>query len=183
MSKRRSPSYRTPIGSPPIAVLMSLVTSSIRTLYRAQQRGRADDELRLRALLLDVDVDASRERAQQVRRSLRASSSSTSESRPENSTARFADVPLVSSVTLSMIGWVKLKRVVGNSARKRSPMARRPLAAWYGTRPLVARLGADHHFHAARRKGIGAGCRCGPVCTATNSMSGNSRTISRMRWP
>ena len=47
----------------------------------------------------------------------RARPNSTSESGPLNSTARFADVPLVSSVTLSMIGCVKLKRVVGNFSR------------------------------------------------------------------
>src|SRR5262249_1417789 len=48
-----------------------------------------------------------------------ARSRRTSLSGPDISTAKLAEVPLVSSVTESMIGWVKLKRVVGNSSVKR----------------------------------------------------------------
>ena len=112
----------------------------------------------------------------------RARFSSTSGSGPENSTARFAEVPLVSSVTLSMIGCVKLNRVVGNSSRSRVPSSatssclvwkRRHCSRGLGPIIISMRLGGKGSVPLSLR----------PDCTVTNSISGNSRTISRIDLP
>ena len=64
--------------------------------------------------------------------------------------------------TLSMIGWVKLNRVVGNSSRSRCPGGDQTPACRELASRLLAGLRPDHHLDAARRERIGARCRCGP---------------------
>ena len=63
MSNRRSPSYSVPTGSPPSAVLISLVdVLDAHVVAGAQGPVGLDQELRLRALLFDVHVDRAGDR-------------------------------------------------------------------------------------------------------------------------
>ena len=182
MSNRRSPSYRVPTGWPPRAVLMSCMTSSLRTFCRAI-RARSGTITSCGcgpscSMLTSIAPRTLRSNCSAWRASLRSSSGSG----PENSIARLADVPLVSSVTLSIIGWVKLNRVVGNSSRSRLPIsATNSCLSWkrfqvlrdLGPTIISMRLGGKGSVPLSLR----------PDWIVTYLISGNSSRTSRTRLP
>ena len=87
-------------------------------------------------------------------------------------------MPLVSSVTLSMIGCVKLNRVVGNSLRSRLPIPATSACLFaashssIGLSPTIisTRLGTKGSVPLSLR----------PACETTNVTSGNSLISDRI---
>ena len=86
----------------------------------------------------------------------------------------------MSSVTLSMIGWVKLNLVVGNSDRSFRPILASSVClegsvhSSIGFSPTIisTRLGTNGSVPLSFR----------PACDVTNVTSGNSRINPRMRF-
>ena len=158
MSKRRSPSYSVPIGSPPSAVLISCVdVVDVDVVARAQRAVGLDHELRLRSFLLDVDVDGAA--------ALGCSSSTVCAAKVQQHVgvgARELDGQ-VGRRAVGVLGDAVDDRLREVEAR-RGELVAQPRAA--GRRPApascvncvhcVARLRADHHLQAAGRKRIGA---------------------------